>query len=717
MSASAVDLETRDLIAAFVQEGNELIEDAESRIEALEDSPSEEVVNTIFRLFHSLKGSAGYLNFGTIHAVTHEAETLLALFREGSAPMTAAHQELLIEVIDFLRQLIGAVDTHLTDGSLQEDARPVVRRIQDVISRFRNSDVSSGEGEPSATPEEPPRTPRREDESADERNEEDLQFIHHLRSLFVVESAEILDRSEHHLEHIAPGQENSEHLKGLARELHSLKGNAGILDLESIVKGSGELETIVRRMIDGTVGVTGPTLQLVQSELDALREDTSRAPVAWEEQKDSIPAVHLPDPPEDQHHEGPGSPATGPSAGPSTGPSAGPTGSASGGATVRVPTERLDRLFELVGELITAESMVVNSPDLDNLDLPIFRKRAGNLAKLTRELHETALEVRMVPLHGTFQKMKRLARETARHCRKEVRLEVAGGDTEMDKTVIEKIADPLVHIIRNAIDHGIETPEDREAAGKDPAGVVHLTAGYEGKEIVLTIQDDGAGLHRDRILARAHAAGLIPDAGESLSDEAVFELIFHPGFSTRDAVSEISGRGVGMDVVRTNIQDVRGRIALASKRGAGTTITMHIPVTMAIIDTVTVRVGSQRYSIDLTDIEEFLQIDTVSRERTADQRELLNLRDRSVPLVHLHTLLASHHRETEAPGTTGVILHARPGELCIPVHEILGTHQMVVKALPDYLGSVRGLAGMSIMPDGNVTYILDVRALGQHLFA
>ncbi|HKK48407.1 MAG TPA: chemotaxis protein CheA [Alkalispirochaeta sp.] len=750
-----MDQETQDLIQSFVEEGNELIEDAEQHIESLGSSADSEVVHTVFRLFHSLKGSAGYLNFANIQAVTHEAEALLTIFQKGEAELTPRHSELLIEVIDFLRQLIDAVDQRLSDGELSEDTAPVVRRIQDMARDLVAPDDGPDDA-PSDMPL-PSSDTAGQAVSSKEDSDVDAKFAEQVRQMFASEAPDGLDRADEYLQQIAPGADCADAINGLAREIHSLKGNAGVLGYDGIVQRSDELETIVRRMADGSVGVTVPTIEMIQEDLDGLRSTV-------DEHTSSGIALSLPDSasdedPEDveggnleasasEHDSGDDrrvvdADAAGDvdSAGSTNSSGASAAGGSPAGAanasgqsngSVRVPTERLDRLFELVGELITAESMVMDSPDLAEVHAPTFRKRSNNLLKLTRELHEVALAVRMIPLQGTFQKMKRLARDVGRRVEKSVDLTIEGGDTEMDKTVIEKMADPLVHIIRNAIDHGLEPPEERRAAGKAETGTVSLSAGYQGKEIVITVSDDGRGLDRDALLSKALERGLVSDITAERSDREVYEMIFEPGFSTRSDVTDVSGRGVGMDVVRSNIESVRGRITIDSQVGQGSTFSMFIPITLAIIDTVTVMVEEQAYSIDLTDVQEFVQLDTVSTERTADNRTLIMLRDRLVPLIDLHSYLprigspspdtaraidALRPDETAQDARTGVILSDGDHEFCLAVQEIIGTQQTVVKSLPEYTGVVPGLAGMSIMSNGKVTFILDARILAHQIFA
>jgi two-component system chemotaxis sensor kinase CheA len=815
MAEVNMDQETRDLIKAFVQEGLELIEHAELQVESLDVSEPSQVITTVFRLFHSLKGSAGYLNFNNIQAVTHEAEALLTLFRQGKAGITRQHAALLIEAIDFLRQLIDAVDTHLSDGVLSSDTAPMVRKINDLIRVLETSEQSENPtvNSPTNTQQDDPqpddpepdffaddsRDPdqRRADyrtnpsqpsqqsvyDDQDDSHQKDPGFIHKLRTIFAEEARDSIQRAQQLYSTLSPGQDNSKTLKEVLRDIHTLKGNASVLTFNDLVEKLGEFETILIRMQEGQVGITKPTLELMQEELDLINTlvdqhctecetagisldltqvETSKStdsltkanePSTSKEQSTSEKQSTPQEPssadqrsmPEDLLPKSEGQSEKSPPLNEST----------STGSTVRIPTERLDRLFELVGELITAESMVLESPDLLGLHLPVFQKRAANLVKLTRELHEVALMVRMLPLDTTFLKMKRLARDTARRLGKVVAIEIQGEDTEMDKTVIEQISDPLVHLIRNAVDHGIETPEERTQAGKNPEGLLEISSWYEGNEIVLQVKDDGKGLDRKKILEKAQEKSLIFGSGDDLTDQEVFQFIFHPGFSTRDQVSDVSGRGVGMDVVKTNIEKARGHIFIDSTLGKGTSITLRIPITLAIIDTVTVQVQHQHYSVDLTDVQEFIRLDKVPIVTNPDSQKMVDLRNRMIPLYQLETLmfppenlgvieledyehsdqvakltqstdgtqptqsttvsqLAGAAKSVEA--TTGMILTYGDREFCVPVDRIVGTQQTVVKPLPDFTGQVAGISGMSILSTGNLTFILDVRGLTHKLF-
>lgn len=716
-----MDQETKDLIKAFVQEGMELIEHAELQVESLDVTEPSQVITTVFRLFHSLKGSAGYLNFLNIQAVTHEAEALLTLFRQGKAGITRQHAALLIEVIDFLRQLIDAVDTHLSDGVLSSDTGPMVRKINDLIQALEVPQES-----------ELPKQPNQSKAESLEQEDPEPDLISRLRRIFAEEARDMIHRVQELYDTLASGKDNTQGLKGIIRDIHNLKGNASVLHFSDLVEKLGEFETIIIRMQEGQVGITKPTLELMQEELDVIHtlidHHSNQCEVSGISLDLSQEIQETQEPTQSQE-------LTDPKASESTPTESTPREPSSTGSTVRIPTDRLDRLFELVGELITAESMVLESPDLLGLKLPVFQKRAANLVKLTRELHEVALTVRMLPLDTTFLKMKRLARDTARRLGKSVSIEIHGEDTEMDKSVIEQISDPLVHLIRNAVDHGIESPDERVQTGKKPEGLLELSSWYEGNEIVLKVRDDGKGLDRKKILEKAQEKFLLTGSGEELTDQEVFQFIFHPGFSTRDQVSDVSGRGVGMDVVKTNIEKARGQISVDSTLGQGTSITLRIPITLAIIDTVTVKVQHQHYSVDLTDVQEFIRLDKVPIVTNPDSQRMVDLRNRMIPLYQLETLMfppkelikpdpkeprsvnhGSNNPTHSTPGTTGMILRYGDREFCVPVDRILGTQQTVVKPLPDFTGQVVGISGMSILSTGNLTFILDVRGLTHHLF-
>jgi two-component system, chemotaxis family, sensor kinase CheA len=383
---------------------------------------------------------------------------------------------------------------------------------------------------------------------------------------------------------------------------------------------------------------------------------------------------------------------------------------------IRVDMRRLDKLFDLMGELITAEAMVISHPEMEGVEIESFSRAASSMSKITREMQEITMAIRMIPLEGLFNKMRRLVRDLARKFEKKIDLHLSGQETEMDRNVIEEISDPMVHIIRNSIDHGIEDAAVRESRGKDTTGNIWLDAKYEGNEIWITIKDDGGGLNREKILKKARENGLIEGSGEEIPDEDAYKLIFEPGFSTADQVSEISGRGVGMDVVRRNIDKLRGKIGTESSPGSGTSIILKIPLTLAIIDSIIFRVGELLYSLPIEDIIEFQKIEKRQLTATSNGEEVLRLRDEIMPIIELYRFYNIKNSITDPE--EGLFIIARTGQkkAAILVDEIIGNRQVVIKPLPDYMGEIRAVSGCSILGSGEISLILDTSALLKEMF-
>jgi two-component system chemotaxis sensor kinase CheA len=374
---------------------------------------------------------------------------------------------------------------------------------------------------------------------------------------------------------------------------------------------------------------------------------------------------------------------------------------------IRVDTSKLDKLFDLVGELITAQGLVVNNPDLKGLKLENFSKSANALNKITREIQEVTMMIRMIPLEGLFTKMTRLVRDLSKKSNKTIDFEISGAETEMDKNVIEQISDPLVHLLRNAIDHGIESPQIRCLNKKRETGKINLDAKYEGSEIWITVRDDGAGLNRSRIMDKAVEKGLLKNPMQEASDKDVWRIIFEPGFSTAENISEVSGRGVGMDVVKKNIDKLHGKIDIISAEGKGSEFILKIPLTMAIIDGITIKTGENLYSIPLIDIVEFFKAKNEQITRTEEGGEVVNLRGQIMPLIKLYEVFNIKSRYTQPTEGINIVVKSGGRKACIFIDEIIGNQQIVIKSLSEYLGKVDGISGCSILGDGNVSFIID----------
>jgi len=376
---------------------------------------------------------------------------------------------------------------------------------------------------------------------------------------------------------------------------------------------------------------------------------------------------------------------------------------------VKVDLERVDQMVEAIGELVIVESMVSNAPEIRQLPAHL-RNYLGQFAKITRELQELGMCMRMVPVRAEFQKVNRIMRDLARRGNKQVRMELIGEGTEMDRIMVEQIADPLVHLIRNAVDHGIEPAEERKAAGKTEVGTVRLSACHEGGNIVIEISDDGRGINRERVLAKAVANGIVEKTA-SLTDAQVFDLIFAPGFSTAEQVTEISGRGVGMDVVKRNIEAVRGRIITTSVPGRGTTFRLVLPLTLAIIDGMVIRCGDERFILPTLNIIESLQPTADMLFSITGTHEHILVRGQTLPLARLDRLLDVRGAETDPTKALVIIIESLRSQIALLVDEVIMKQQVVIKTLNHELDASRMFAGAAILSSGRVGLIINVESM------
>jgi two-component system chemotaxis sensor kinase CheA len=390
-----------------------------------------------------------------------------------------------------------------------------------------------------------------------------------------------------------------------------------------------------------------------------------------------------------------------------------PVAAKSGGesGSLRVATEKVDALINLVGELVITQSMLGRFAEkYEPQDIESLRRSLAQLTRNTRELQESVLQIRMLPIGFSFNRFPRLVHDLSRKLGKKVDLKLCGENTELDKTVLEKISDPLVHLVRNALDHGLESPEARLAAGKGDTGTLELNAFHEGGSIVIEVKDDGAGLNKDRILAKARERGLV-DADALLSDENIYNLIFVAGFSTADTVSDVSGRGVGMDVVRRNINDLGGHVQILSVPGRGSTIRIRLPLTLAILEGQMLRVGKEIYVASLVSIIETVQSKREDISCVAGRTELFKHRSDYLPIIRLYDLFGIEPDSRDITDGLLVVLEADGRRVAMLVDELLAQQQVVIKSLETNFKQVPGLAGATIHGDGTVALILDVPGL------
>lgn len=381
---------------------------------------------------------------------------------------------------------------------------------------------------------------------------------------------------------------------------------------------------------------------------------------------------------------------------------------------ISVSVDKLDKLMDLVGELVISEAMVTQNPDLKGLELENFHKASNQLRKITSNLQDMIMSIRMVPLSSTFLKMNRLIRDMSKKLNKDIELNIIGEETEVDKNIIEHIADPLMHLIRNSIDHGIETQEERREAGKVGTAKVTLEAKNAGGEVLILVKDNGRGLNKEKILKRAKENGILQRSEFEMTDKEIYALIFLPGFSTKENVSEFSGRGVGMDVVVKNIEMIGGTVLIDSIHGEGTTITLKIPLTLAIIDGMNIRVGNSRYTIPLTDIKESFITKETDVITDPDGNEMIMIRGCCYSILRLNEQFKVKTDVSTISNGIVLMVENENKTLCIVADELMGEQQVVVKALPNYIKNtkkIKGVAGCTLLGDGSISLILDIVGL------
>lgn len=766
MTSVTID-EEQEILQSFVVECRDMLEESELQLieiqEAVEESGAldDEAINTIFRMFHSIKGSTSLLNLDNIAKVTHEAEALLDLFRRRKTAFEKSHEDLLIRTCDVIRRLLDNVEKKAHDKGFDTEVQAITEELSGSRAaskdRGKQSRPSSNKQHKRPAPSIP--TPA-DSTSAQTTDEMRLTITPEMVKQFIQESDEVLDTVEQSLIEIEKNPHNVDVVNSAFRSIHSFKGNCGFLGYSELEQLSHKVETVFGAMKSGAIAPTesdiGALLKIVDmirssvadlsngktgkikgceliSQLmdemlqgatdvteprkigEILVEQVETTPQAVEE------ALAIQDRPlgEILIDMGAVTPQAIETALKQQKKEKDKMSVALQTDTqkvtrrdIRVDLDKLDNLINLVGELVISQAMVTHNPDLVGYDFKNFAKAVHHVERVTAELQDVAMSVRMIPVSGLFRKMIRLVHDLSNKCGKKIHLIRLGEDTEIDKTVIEHISDPLVHIIRNAIDHGIETVESRRALGKPETGTITLEAKHEGGEVLIALRDDGRGLNRDKILARAIERGLVTSDSKDMTDEDIYNYIFEPGFSTAAKVTNVSGRGVGMDVVKRNIEHLKGRVDIRSKKGQGTTVVLRIPLTLAIIDGMLVRVGKQRYTIPILAIKESFRPDSQNITMTPDGQEIVSNHGALLPVVRLHNLYKVRPEYTQLHKGILITVEERQKAVCLFADEVLGQQQAVIKALSDYyIENARGVSGCTILGDGEVSLILDVKSL------
>nr|WP_152811425.1 chemotaxis protein CheA [Enterobacter hormaechei] len=653
-------MDITDFYQTFFDEADELLADMEQHLlDLVPEAPDSEQLNAIFRAAHSIKGGAGTFGFTILQETTHLMENLLDEARRGEMQLNTDIINLFLETKDIMQEQPDAY---------KSSAEPDAASFEYICNALRQLALEA-KGEASA-----PVVPA--------------------AKLSVVDAAAKPDSAPD-----APAGKLRVVLSRLKEnEVNLLEEELGNLaTLSNVVKGKDSLAAT----LDGGIGQDDIVAVLCfVIEADQIAFETEAAAVEVPAPAEIAPAVVAAAPALKAVPKETAAPARGEK----------PAARSSESTSIRVAVEKVDQLINLVGELVITQSMLAQrSNELDPVTHGDLITSMGQLQRNARDLQESVMSIRMMPMEYVFSRFPRLVRDLASKLNKQIELTLMGSSTELDKSLIERIIDPLTHLVRNSLDHGIELPENRVAAGKSPVGNLILSAEHQGGNICIEVTDDGAGLNRERILAKAISQGMA--VNENMTDEEVGMLIFAPGFSTAEQVTDVSGRGVGMDVVKRNIQEMGGHVEIQSKQGAGTTIRILLPLTLAILDGMSVKVADEVFILPLNAVMESLQPREEDLHPLAGGERVLEVRGEYLPLVELWKVFEVDGAKTEATQGIVVILQSAGRRYALLVDQLIGQHQVVVKNLESNYRKVPGISAATILGDGSVALIVDVSAL------
>lgn len=681
--SAGVDLS--QFFETFFDEADELLADMEQLLLGLDiDNPDIDQLNGIFRAAHSIKGGAGTFGcFGELAETTHLLENLLDFMRRGEMQLRKDMIDLFLETKDVLTEQVSAYrNSKVPDAAAYER---ICNQLRQLAQERKGATPTPQAAEPvvKVVPE----------------------------AVVVAESSPATGESRLRIELVQLNDKDAEALLAemglMGTIVQQERGPETLTMVLDTTASADDIEAVCCFVVDPSqlkvspvqaASVATDTTKPSSTEPDVSAIDTAEkaaaAPVTTADATAPEPAAAIP--------------AAKPQA--ASASNVKPAAAASASSTIRVGVEKVDQIINLVGELVITQAMLVQTAS--TLD-PVVHDRLLNgieqFERNARDLQEAVMSIRMMPMDYVFSRFPRVVREAATRMSKQIKLTTQGQATELDKSLIERIIDPLTHLVRNSIDHGIEMPDVRIAAGKNPEGNMTLAAQHNGGQIVIEVSDDGAGLNRERILKKAISSGF--PVNENTPDDELWQLIFAPGFSTAEQVTEISGRGVGMDVVRRNIQGMGGHIQLTSRAGKGTTTRIVLPLTLAILDGMSVKVGEETFILPLSHVMESMQPTEDQVRHISSSESVLHVRGEYLPIVALHDVFSVDGAETNINQSIAVILKAEEVRFALLVDHLIGQHQVVVKNLESNYRKIPGVSAATILGDGSVALIVDVFAL------
>jgi two-component system chemotaxis sensor kinase CheA len=708
---------------AFFEEAGDHLAVVEEGLLALEQHPDDlDLLNKIFRSAHSIKGTAGMFGFNAVAQFTHKMETLLDLLRNGQKVVTPQIADLLLKSTDCLKMLIDAAKT----GSPVDEE--TVRRLTAELAAASAAEPARGAGQEATARSGPsPFTPHPSrcfhiawtpPEWLFQRGLDPLQILKELGNIGTLTQVTV-DTSK--LPELA-GMDPEKCYLSWTMKLETIKDRQVVDAVFEFVR-EDSLLTISEQAVSGsefqvsrstpqretrnkqpetTDGEPKPLGEILVETGIVSRETLDHALAQQKRvgqilvEQHAVTSQQIEQALQKQKQKQQESAAQ---------------FKKTDTTSIRVDTDKIDKLINLVGELVITQSMLSDlSARFEMSQMTVLLERMAQLEHNTREIQERVMGIRMLPIGTAFSRFPRLVRDLSAKAGKKIQLVLSGEETELDKTVIESIGDPLTHLVRNSADHGLEMPEERLDNNKPELGTIRLNAFHSGGSICVTVEDDGRGLNRDKILAKAIKQGLIAEH-EKLSDDQIWPLIFKPGFSTAEKVTDVSGRGVGMDVVKRNIEGLGGAVSIKTALGKGTVFTLKLPLTLAIIEGMTVRVGKETYIVPLLSILESMRPKAGAIKTVVGKGELLDVRNTYLPMMRLYDVFSLQPEYIDPTKAILLILETEGEQVAVMVDEILGQQQVVIKSMEQNFRKIDGIAGATILGDGTVGFILDVRGL------
>ena len=675
-------LDTDDeILQDFLVEAGEILERLNEELVELEQSPDDmEMLNGVFRSFHTIKGGAGFLGLDGLVEVCHHAEDVFNILRNGERSVDSELMDTVLQVLDVVNSMFAEVQ----GGEMPTPAAPA------LIQTLATFAVPAGAAEAPAASPVPPEVEEATPASNDDADSEFEAMLDQAGEAPAPGAAPA---------NVAGGDDiTEEEFDALLDQLHG-EGKGPSAASAKSTKPEAVAEDKPPAATDGSDDIT-------EEEFDALLDQlhgAGKGPTGGKAASDAIPASQPKD-------SGPVTAVKKPAAEKPKAKAAAAPPSSKAETSVRVDTRRLDDIMNMVGELVLARNRLANLKEsLANEDVS---KAIANLDVVTADLQNAVMKTRMQPIKKVFGRFPRVIRDLARSLNKEINLEMQGEDTDLDKNLVEALADPLVHLVRNAVDHGIESPEEREAAGKPRQGTVVLAAEQEGDHILLSIDDDGKGMNADVLRGKAVEKGIMDaDSAARLDDKECYNLIFAAGFSTKEEISDVSGRGVGMDVVKTRIGQLNGSVEVDSEPGKGTRLTIRVPLTLAIMPTLMVKLGDQPFALPLGSVSEIFDLDT-GHTSIVDGQLVVMVRDKALPLYYLREWLVNGSGSAQEETVKHVVVvHVGSQKVGFVVEQLVGQEEVVIKPLGAFLQGLAGFAGATITGDGRIALILDVPSL------